>query len=406
MAINDLKEDFLVVKIINKKLKKKYNTVEKLGVLSGLSGIIIYQFLYARLVNSDNEINVGKNMIDVAIKKINEGYNMPSYCTGVSGFCWALQYLEEKKYIEFETDDFLSQMDVFFKDVMENEILNKNYDFLHGAIGYGVYFLKRYKNTKDENLKLRYIQNIEVIIKFLENNLIEDSKGVKWKSPQKSNIENTINIDLGLAHGVPSIISFLASLSEFNIFSIKVESMLRRAISFVLTNKYKTDKSISLFPTYVYHDLIKEVHTSRLAWCYGDLGIGLTILKAARVLKNRQLEKEAIRILKHSSKRKDLKENFVRDAGLCHGAFGISQIFGRLHKKTQYQEFLEASIYWKEEGLKMANYNNNDVSFNIWGERNWKDSFGLLEGISGIGLCLISHLTDFEDDWDECLLIS
>lgn len=145
-----------------------------------------------------------------------------------------------------------------------------------------------------------------------------------------------------------------------------------------------------------------------MGWCYGDVSIGLAFLKVANVLNDDKLKGEALDILKHSALRRKLKENFIYDAGICHGAYGLSQIFGRLYKNTQVNEFYDSSQYWKKTGHAMVDYNQKgDIYYPIYkGDRDWVKPFSLLEGLSGIGLNLISHLTNFEDTWDECLFIS
>jgi len=397
-----IKKDLLLIKKINEKLKEHYLKIENLGILSGLSGIILFQFLYSKTVKSNTEFDIGYEMIDLAIGKINNGFNRPTYCNGIAGFCWVLQHLSEKRIIELEVDSFLSQMDGFLISVMELNLKQNNYDFLHGALGYGFYFLKRYNNTEDVDLKLTYKNNIEKMITYFENTSINDIHGIKWKSREKTN--DNISIDLGLAHGITSIINFLTRVYKSQIFANRIEPLIKKAISFLLANESKDPSSLSLFFDAILNPPLNN--PSRLGWCYGDLGIGLTILRASKALKNTELEFTSKRILEHTTTRKHLLENAVLDAGLCHGAFGISQIYGSLFRETNDEQFKKSSLYWKEEGIKMANYENG-IEFKVWlGVRDWFDYYGLLEGISGIGLSLISHITNFEEEWDECLMIS
>ena len=65
---------------------------------------------------------------------------------------------------------------------MINHINSGEFDFLHEAIGYGYYFLKRYENTQDLKFKKRYETNILHLIKGLNEIARKDEFGLKWKS--------------------------------------------------------------------------------------------------------------------------------------------------------------------------------------------------------------------------------
>lgn len=401
------KDNVSILNKIKSTIDKNDGKQDNLGIISGISGIMIFRFLLSRLLESEEEFEKAKSLISEGLKKINNGYNDPSYGNGITGFFWALQFLEENNIIEIDTDDFFSQAEDFIYEVMVTNIEKKNYDFLHGAIGYGVFFIKRYKTTKDAVLKRKYRSIIDELIRFLDDSKIENTKGFMWESPQESDIENEINIDLGLAHGVPSILYFLCLAYEEGVANEKTSRLIKGTYSYILSTKNVSKNVISLFPTYQYASQTKEEHLSRLGWCYGDIGIGLSLLKTAEVTKNTELEKEAISILIHSSKRRDLKENSVLDAGLCHGAYGLFHIYGKLFHKTSQRAFKESSEYWKKIGDNMARFDKNEeIYYPIHlGERNWSKPFSLLEGVVGIGLSIISHSTNYEIEWDECLFI-
>jgi class I lanthipeptide synthase len=389
--------------VIDENIDKENN----LGIASGISGIMIFRFFLARLLKCDKEFEKAKHLINIGVEHINNGYNNPTYSNGLAGFFWTLLFLEENNFIEIDDDSFFCQVEDFISDIMRYDIKKLNYDFLHGAIGYGVFFLKRYKNVKNYALRRRYKSIIEELVNFLEDTKIQEKNGIKWESPQESDIKNEINIDLGLSHGVPSILYFLCLVYDRGLFQERIYPIIIETSKYILSTKNVSKNIISLFPAYQYQSNKKEEHSSRLAWCYGDVGIGLSILKAAEVTKNKELKKEAIFILSHSSRRKCLKENSVLDAGLCHGAYGLFHIYGKLYNKTKINCFKESSKYWKEIGDDMIKYDENqNIFYPIHlGKRDWSKPYSLLEGISGIGLSIISNLTNYEIEWEECLFI-
>ena len=155
--------------------------------------------------------------------------------------------------------------------------------------------------------------------------------------------------------------------------------------------------------------IAEEKNTTRLAWCYGDLGVCCALWQVAQQFDNATLKAHVIEIMTHAATRRDLTENSVYDAGLCHGASGIAHIFNRFYQATNNPTFKEAALYWFEQTLQMDTFADGLAGYkacvNI-SDAEYENCTGLLEGIAGTGLALIAAVADFEPNWDECLLIS
>jgi len=145
-----------------------------------------------------------------------------------------------------------------------------------------------------------------------------------------------------------------------------------------------------------------------LAWCYGDFGIGLSLLKAAKELKDNYLEEKAHLILEGTTSRKSQSNTKVIDAGICHGAFGNTQIYNYLYKETLNSNYRSVAKFWLENGLEFSKYHVGYAGFKQWfgNHDKWIPSTSLLEGIAGIGLSIIDYLSEESNSWDECLLLS
>src|SRR5699024_10935192 len=101
----------------------------------------------------------------------------------------------------------------------------------------------------------------------------------------------------------------------------------------------------SNFPSYIQISN-KEQIGSRLAWCYGDLGIGMALYITARHLNNTDIERKSIDILGSTISRRTQDITGVVDACFCHGTCGIGHIYNRLYNYTNISMFKDASIYW------------------------------------------------------------
>ncbi len=96
------------------------------------------------------------------------------------------------------------------------------------------------------------------------------------------------------------------------------------------------------------------------------------------------------------------------DACFCHGTSGIAHIFNRMWRETGMPECKDAAAYWIGQTLSLAKFEDGLAGYKTWQgtERGFQNEYGLLEGIAGIGLVLLSYHYEIEPTWDECLLLS
>ncbi|RYF13303.1 MAG: hypothetical protein EOO42_18955, partial [Flavobacteriales bacterium] len=159
--------------------------------------------------------------------------------------------------------------------------------------------------------------------------------------------------------------------------------------------------------SYGYTDNAKAQTGCRLAWCYGDLGICFALYKAALFLKDIKLQADVELMLEHVAQRRNLGANSVADAELCHGAMGISHMFKKIYLLTNKPIFNETATHWLMVSLAMASHEDGLAGFKTFKghTQTWEKNYGFLEGIAGIGLGLISAISDDNDHWDALLLL-
>ncbi len=403
-----MKKEIIETKLkeIDKIVKEEYLNEMNIGVLSGLSGMALFQFYYSKYLNVNEHADFGAKILEHIIKKLNEGYSTSLYWNGMAGFGWTIDFLELNHFIDAGSDDLLKDIDDYLFEAMSMALKQGNYDLLHGAIGHANYFFNRFKNTTSKALKEKYKVNLKMFISALEVLSEQEEEKTKWLSVLTYQpIEKGYN--LCLSHGISSIVSMLSKLYNEEEFKHSIEALLKGGINYILSFKNAFSESFGAFPNWVLQNG-KPEGKGRLAWCYGDLGVGVALFQAAISLNDMNLKKEALTILEQAAKRKAKENTMVEDAGICHGAFGNALIFKRLYKETKKKVFKDAMEFWMSDGLQKGDFKDGFAGYKTWNpdEKEWYNDTSLLNGITGVGLVMIAYLGDFDFDWDACLMIN
>ncbi len=363
------------------------------GLMNGKMGMAIFLLHYARYAADQEKHDRACEYVGEIIREINKGFSFPAFAEGLAGIAWGLMHIKENELIEMDLNGSFRNMDAFLAGQARNCMANNRYDFLHGLLGMGLYFLKR----KD-------VRTVEAIVHWLEEQSeITGSNGRYWLAGAQQ--ENRNRIDMGLSHGQASILVYLAKCYKSNFYLPKTMKLMEGSVNFFLSIQQQTGNTGSVFPSF-YTPGKREI--SRMAWCYGDPGIGWALLYAAHATQNERWLSNAIEILQRAALRRNPETNGVADACLCHGSAGLSYIFRKVCLLTGHTLFQNASDYWLNETLKFSRFSDGIAGFKkaIPGKPSHTNEPGLLEGAAGIGLSLLHILTDNEPGWDECLLLS
>lgn len=368
------------------------------SLISGKIGISIFLFLNSQFSGDKKFSKIGWKNIEDSIESINDGFSYHSFAGGLSGILWGISHMYRNNFITDNPEEINSSLESYFLRMMSDELNRENIDYLHGCAGIVLYLLER--NTEKVNIA------ISEFVDILEKQGEKPGNSIKWKSVLEKE-KGVKGYNLSLSHGIASIIVILSRIYEKGINKEKSLKLIRMAVNFLLEQKQDPKKNLSIFPNWVSKEL--QSKNSRLAWCYGDLGIGIALYQTAVIIEDEELKKEAIEILLYSIKRKNLEENRVIDASLCHGTAGIAHVFNRMFNYTGIEEFRNAALYWIDQTLEMARFPDGLAGYKIWKSEKyggWVNETGLLEGIAGIGLMLISAVSEIEPKWDRCLLLS
>jgi len=386
-------------------------STEDFSLAGGKAGLaVFYSYLAEALrTGAGDEGDVGRDdktanqYLDEAIDAAAGITMTASLYEGFTGVAWAAEHLQSGLF-ESEGDDETDEMvDGALRNFLARSPWSAHYDLISGLVGYGVYALERLPHPVAEECPA-------LIVDRLEETAEQNREGLTWKTrpellfPGQKAQSPAGCYNLGVAHGVPGVIPFLARVCAEGIAQSKTRLLLDGAVSWLLANQI-SNPSPSRF-AYVAGPGIESV-PARSAWCYGDPGIAVSLLAAARYVGEASLEREAIHIARFALER-DEKENGIHDAGICHGAAGLGHIYNRLFQATGEPAFRATARFWLERTLSMRRPDQGIGGFSTWvtAEERWMDDPGLITGAAGTALALLASITSIEPAWDRIFMLS
>lgn len=383
-----------------------------LSLMGGAAGIAIFYANLFRLTKDIDHKNKCEYFTEYTIRGLSRRELHHSYCNGFTGIGWALNHLAKQNIISISDlkIDFLEELDTYIYSKGKSDLDRKKYDFLHGPIGAVHYALER---THKEDA----VDFIKYFVGKISDMKEEDELGFKWEDEIFPNVKSKLPAarfyNLGLAHGMPSIIETLRKIYSKSILPLETSELIDGAIKWILNHKLSPEDR-SVFPSCVIGpEANSNFEPSRLSWCYGDLPLALILNYSGKTFNNSNWNRDSVNIMEKSIGRLDPLQNKYLDTCFCHGTSGIAHLFYKFHEITKEQRFQETGDFWLRKTIELANRQTGLAGFRMYSQvetnsliyHRWKNNYGILEGISGIGLVMISRLSG-NNDWDSCLLLS
>jgi lantibiotic biosynthesis protein len=381
--------------------KKREKTYYDESLVVGAAGENLFLLLYGFL-QDEHQIEQNTSMFIDYINRLQETeIKSTSYLGGITGIAWFLNFLQQHDVLDDSIDGFISSMDEIIIKALVKNLEHNNHDFLTGSLGGLFYFIER------DSARINLLNNYS--LQFTKSG-IQNNDQIYWLADNSLLDEEGDRVNLGLAHGTASKIKLYTLFIEKEVNVEENKEVLKKCINFILSQKNKSDNPTT-FPHFAVLEKGMENQSiySRLAWCYGDLSTALVLFDAANMLEDETLISESINIALKTVKRKLFEHTRVRDAGLCHGTSGLALMYHLFYLKTQIEEFREASEYWIKETLDKAIHENGLAGYQAWRgsekEGQWQNDYGILEGIAGIGLVLLTISNPEIPKWYKCLLL-
>jgi lantibiotic modifying enzyme len=379
--------DFVLQEIFQRVESRTGNS--ELGLMGGIAGELLFLNEYHGYTKEDRVLNLIHIRLTSLLESIYNGsFQLLSFSNGLTGVLWLFKLMEEKGLVEGKILPMPLKLKLESL-VLENidEIFKKEgYDYLHGGLGLRL-------GLTDFDMLAQFDERA---IALLKRNYIKTDQDYFAFECYPELFRGLPVIDMGLAHGNGSIIFFLHQITKTQGNDSLTKNLLVNLIQFYLTFPERDRKNLHGFWPSFYN---KEYLTkdSRLAWCYGDLGICAML---SNLIGEDSYIKNKIDLLEIASKcvnRKELHETLITDSSLCHGTSGVAYLMHKLFINSCHQEFEGARNFWidrtidvvKQQLVKPTLY--QDLTF--------------LTGLSGVGTVLCA-MKGNQSKWDECILLS
>ncbi|MCZ4693792.1 hypothetical protein DWB61_09730 [Ancylomarina euxinus] len=384
-------------KMSNYFVKKDFRENQEIGLFNGLSGEILLLGLEYLRTKDEIYLNCLNERVLYIIDSFDDEKKVNTTLTsGIAGFSWCISLLSQNGIIDCD-DDFFENFDLILEKQIKIMFENNQVDQLNEALGIAQYFIKR------GNLKI-----LEFSVDFLAKTVvtINDENVWEWEPWNK---RDTFVYDFSLAHGITGKLAFLYQCFQLGVKKSLCKEIIIKGLNFLTNNIQDITKSKCFFPNQVlansYNSGQNSTQYSRLAWCYGDLGVWYSIYNIASGIGLNDFVKLAIDGLKITSKRRGFDDTSVVDAGFCHGSSGIAYIYNKLWRQVSDSDFQQAALYWYDETVK---YGENDYKYlaGNFEERDFTVDDSLLEGNCGVALSYLSFIDSNHINWDNVLLLS
>lgn len=358
-----------------------------ISLLAGDLGSVLYLYEFSRL-DSDYQ-RISDHYLDKLLSNLRNGYPVQTYCNGIAGLIVGLYALKDQAFIG-DFSPLLREIDEYL-DLSLNVMLQyNNHDFLHGFIGLGFYWIKRYQSSGQIA-----IPPLVKIIEHLQAKRVEhDGNCIKWTIPE-SRLSKKYNISL--SHGYSSTIILLCRMLEIpelrDGYGNEIEILISGAVNYILSNRLDKDRYGCWFASTSLE--CEQAHRSRLAWCYGDLGVSIALYYAGQALNDNNLEGLSREVLEYAGMyRRNLEQNYVNDACLCHGAAGIGLIFREMSQIFHSPILKNSADYWRHTVLNQVIEKRDGFSYSFYDvkSRSYQDKTSLLEGTVGVAMYLLNEI--------------
>lgn len=379
------------------------------SLASGLVGPALYLAAWSRRLGGPSDLQAAARLTDIAYARMADARPGLDWIGGLTGTTWALRRLTCAIEGGDAVDpDFSRVVDDALLDSLADTCSQGPYDLIGGLVGTGLYALDHPVPAIRSALVDRVLHHLAALAK-------ETDGGLAWFTPPRllNDAQRAMypagHYNLGLAHGVPGVVGFLARCVQADCHRARAADLLVPAVTWLLSHargSWGSNNADSAGPSFAL--VAGDKQPARLAWCYGDLGVCVALVRAADALNRGDWLAVARRVADGSAGRRGA-DTRVSDAGLCHGSAGAALLFHRLSQRLGGGLYADARRHWlgRTLALRSPDVGNCAGIFSVeWnaGAHRAVPTLGYLAGAAGVGLALLDCLAGVDAGWDMPLL--
>lgn len=350
---------------------------------------------------------LSRHFLNASTARLSAGLTDPSLFTGIAGVAWAADLVDglldpDGEDRNGDVDDYLLQL------LRRRRRWIAPHDLIRGVTGVGVYALRRHPRPVA-------VDCVSHVLECLRAAAQQDADGQYWWTAPDEAPNPEVDqylypsgyADLGIAHGVAGPIALLGAICQRPIHRANAGPLLEGAVRWLLAQGLQTENGLT-FPAFVAPGVAST--PTGPAWCYGDPGIAVALLTAARGLGDYALERTAVDLACRAAAA-PATAPIEPDGGICHGAAGMAHMYNRLYQSTGEHALQDAAQYWVQRTL--AEYRRARSAAQAPGPRwvqggedgPW-DGYDVITGGAGVALVLLAAATPLEPTWDGMFLLS
>lgn len=299
---------------------------------------------------------------------------------GVAGLGWALQTFPLPELFP-ERDELLNDLDELLADGIV-VTRHHNIDIINGLAGIAVYAIARGVDSEPSRALWSTLE--QVYGAYLST----------W-SPSLELPEKTTANNLGVAHGVPGLLATAAVAHARGYFSDASGDWLKIAYDQFWSLARQQD-GFPFYPTF-----LASPNRSRLAWCYGSLGIAVAFMHAVAI--DERNAQRADRMFASSLSQYRSGAHGIRDSTLCHGQAGIALTFEYAARHLAHGELRDglrdAAAHAAQLSLDDERPELGPCTYMHSTMDGMKPGLSLLEGSAGVALSLTAACADDTRPW-------
>ena len=132
-----------IAECIFAKIQKPEDESFDFGLYSGKFGILLFLLYYSRFSKTKEHVLIAERYAERLFEQFLKDEKLHTFCSGFSGILYLFEFLRDNDFIDMDVSNAQPALDNYLVFQMRQNISRKYFDFMHGALGVGLYFLKK-----------------------------------------------------------------------------------------------------------------------------------------------------------------------------------------------------------------------------------------------------------------------